>query len=170
VRDHVAAEAVWLRALVRGELGPSAGELAAALDQVVAAATEAGLHTEVNMAGLHADPLPCEVTEAVTGAVTELLTNVRKHAGTKRAVLRAVSGTGGVKITVLDHGCGFEPDRAADGIGLRESVLARISHVNGEVVITSEPGAGTHVEISIPFPERSGAGPDGSQAACPENA
>jgi signal transduction histidine kinase len=170
VRDHVAAEAVWLRALVRGELGPPEGELVTALDKVVAAATEAGMQVEANMAGLRADPLPLETTEAVAGAITELLTNVRKHAGTTRAVLRAVSEPGGVTVTVLDHGCGFDPVCAAKGIGLRESVMGRIRQVNGQVVITSEPGAGTHVEISIPVPERSGAGPGGPPAACPENA
>jgi len=170
VRDHVAAEAVWLRALVRGELGAEGGELAAALDEVVAAATDAGLQIEANTAGLRADPLPREVTEAVTGAVTELLTNVRKHAGTTRAVLRAVSEVGGLTVTVLDHGCGFDPLSSAPGIGLRESVKARIQQVNGRVVVTSEPGAGTHVEIFVPVPEHPEALLDGSQAACPENA
>jgi signal transduction histidine kinase len=170
VRDHVAAEAVWLRSLVRGELGPGEGELVTALDAVVAAATDAGLQVEANMAGLRADPLAREVIEAVAGAVTELLTNVRKHAGTTRAVLRAVSEASGVIVTVLDHGCGFDPLTAAQGIGLRESVMARIRLVNGRVVITSEPGAGTHVEISVPVPERNGAAPDAPPAACPENA
>lgn len=170
VRDHVAAEAVWLRALVRGELGPPTGELAAALDQVVAIATDAGLQVEANMAGLRADTLPGEGIEAVAGAVTELLTNVRKHAGTTRAVLRAVSEAGRVTVTVLDHGCGFDPADAGQGIGLKESVMRRIRQVNGRVVITSEPGAGTHVEISILVPESAGAAPDDSPAACPENA
>jgi signal transduction histidine kinase len=167
VRDHVAAEAVWLRALVRGELETPAGELTAALDRVVATATEAGMQIDQNMAGLRADPLPREVIDAVAGAVTELLTNVRKHAGTTKAVLRAISEADALTVTVLDHGCGFDPEAAAHGIGLRESVKARIRQVNGRVVVTSEPGAGAHVEISIPVPERPGIGPDAAPAACP---
>jgi signal transduction histidine kinase len=176
IRDHVAEEAVWLRALVRGELDRPAQGLAAELDDVVAAATGAGMQIEINTAGLRAGPLPPDVTAAVRGAVTELLTNVRKHAGTCRAVLRAVSGLGRVTVTVLDHGCGFDPMRANGGLGLRESVVARIRQAGGSVVITSERGAGTHVEISVPGPDLAeGESPGGNQppdgkVRCPANA
>jgi signal transduction histidine kinase len=152
VRDHVAADAVWLRALVRGELEHNARGLAAELDEAVALQTAAGMQVEVNTAGLRGEPVAPEVMAAVRGAVTELLTNVRKHAGTSRAVLRAVSGAGRLTVTILDHGCGFDPMAGSEGLGLRESVVARIRQVGGSVVITSERGAGTHVAISVPAP------------------
>ena len=151
IRDHVAAEAAWLRDLVRGELD-SGGALSVALHLVVERQTQAGLRVELNTAGLRPEQLPDATVEALAGAATELLTNVRKHAGTNTAVVRAVSGPGTVTVTVLDRGRGFDPAQVSGGVGLRESVLARIRDVRGEVAVTSEAGAGTHVEITVPVP------------------
>jgi signal transduction histidine kinase len=151
IRDHVAAEAAWLRDLVRGELD-SGGALSVALHLVVERQTQAGLRVELNTAGLRPEQLPDATVEALAGAATELLTNVRKHAGTNTAVVRAVSGPGTVTVTVLDRGRGFDPALVSGGVGLRESVRARIRDVRGEVAVTSEPGAGTHVEITVPVP------------------
>jgi signal transduction histidine kinase len=152
MRDHVAAEAVWLRELVHSELDRPVTGLAAVLDGVVARQTDAGMRIEVNHSGLGAETLPKELIDALEGAVTELLTNVRKHAGTTRAVLRAVAAADLVTVTVLDRGCGFNPILVTGGIGLRDSVIERIRQVDGRVVVTSEPGVGTHVELSVPVP------------------
>ena len=152
IRDHVAAEAAWLRDLVRGELDSSGGALSVALHLVVERQTQAGLRVELNTAGLRPEQLPDATVEALAGAATELLTNVRKHAGTNTAVVRAVSGPGTVTVTVLDRGRGFDPAQVSDGVGLRESVVARIRDARGGVTVTSEPGAGTHVEITVPVP------------------
>jgi signal transduction histidine kinase len=149
MRDHVAAEAVWLRELVSGGLDQSPAGLSAALEEVVTRQTAAGLRVELNISDLRADSLPEGVVQAIAGAVDELLTNVRKHSATRRAVLRAVRAADRLTVTVLDSGCGFEPDRVPDGLGLRESVIARMAQAGGSVVITSTPGAGTHVEISM---------------------
>jgi signal transduction histidine kinase len=165
IRDHVAAEAAWLRQLVRGRLDRGAGALAAALDGAVQQQTRAGMRIELNTAGLGAAALPAEAVEALAGAVTELLTNVRKHAGTTHAVVRAVSSPGMVTVTVLDHGRGFDPIKATDGVGLRESVRARVQEAGGHVVVTSEPGAGTHVEITVPVTE---PGMSRESGTCPQ--
>ncbi|MGD0240133.1 MAG: ATP-binding protein [Streptosporangiaceae bacterium] len=150
VRDQVAAEAAWLRDLVRGELDPGEGALCAALERVAQRQTRAGLRIELNTSGLGAAPLAAQAVAALAGAVGELLTNVRKHAGTDRAVVRAVLARDQVVVTVLDHGRGFDPIKVTGGVGLRESVIARVRETGGHVVVTSEPGTGTHVEITIP--------------------
>jgi signal transduction histidine kinase len=152
VRDHVAAEAAWLRDLIRGELDHGAGNLSAALGLVAERQTRAGMQIELNTSGLGAGMFPEDVVGALAGAVTELLTNVRKHAGTQRAVVRAISVMGTVTVTVLDRGCGFDPIKVTGGLGLRESVIARVQEVDGHVVVTSERGVGTHVEITVPVP------------------
>jgi signal transduction histidine kinase len=164
LRDTVAAEAAWLRGLVRGELDPGVDTLPAALDRVAEEQTRAGMRIELNTSGLGADQLPAQAVRAIAGAVGELLTNVRKHAGTGRAVLRAVSAPGQVTVTVLDHGCGFDPAAVAEGVGLRESVAARVREAGGRVLVTSEPGAGTHVEIVVPR-EEGAVIPAGERAA-----
>jgi signal transduction histidine kinase len=170
MRDHVAAEAVWLRELVHSELDRPVTGLTAALDGVVARQTGAGMRIEMNTAGLGTQTLPAEVVGALAGAVTELLTNVRKHAGTTRAVLRAVCSPDLVTVTVLDRGRGFAPIRATSGLGLRESVIARIRQVDGRVVVTSEPNAGTHVELTVPLGRTPAPVPGGPAEPAPSAA
>jgi signal transduction histidine kinase len=152
MRNHVAADATWLRELVQGELDGRPTHFAAALRDVMARQTRAGLRVEINLASLGAVSLPDPVADALIGAVTELLTNVRKHAGTGHAVLRATSTEESVTVTVMDKGHGFDPQGPAGGIGLRESVVERLRQVGGRAVITSEPWAGTHVALSVPRP------------------
>jgi signal transduction histidine kinase len=156
IRDYVAAEAGWLRDLVRGELGQVTGALAAALGDVVARQVRAGMRIELNTSGLDGESTGDNIARAVSGAVSELLTNVRKHAGTTRAVVRATTRDGTVTVTVLDRGRGFDPATATSGVGLRESVVSRIAEIGGHVAITSWPGSGTHVEITAPLPRSAG--------------
>lgn len=161
VRDHVAADAVWLRNLVRNELGRPESGLRSRIEEVAARHTAAGLRVELNTAGLDAVRLAARSEDALIGALVEALTNVRKHSGTRHAVVRATSSGGGLSVTVLDHGCGFDPIKPTAGVGLRESILQRISGIGGRVVITSELGAGTHLELAVPL--ESGEEPDEDQ-------
>src|SRR5579875_1523362 len=167
MRDYVAAEATWLRDLVRGELGPCAGTLSGALDTVAERQTRSGMRIELNTSGLGQQAIPNDITEAISGAVTELLTNVRKHSGTRRAVVRAVAKRDAVTVTVLDRGRGFDPVKVTDRVGLRESVVARNQQAGGHVVVTSWPGAGTHVEITVPLPPAQEPVPVAQQQAPP---
>jgi signal transduction histidine kinase len=162
MRDQVAAEATWLRDLVRGELSACSGTLSGALDLVVERQTRSGMRIQLNTSGLGQQAVSGDIAEAISGAVTELLTNVHKHSGVRQAVVRAVAKEDVVTITVLDRGRGFAPAKFSDRVGLRESVIARIGQVGGSVVVTSWPGAGTHVEIKVPLPA--------PQEAMPQNA
>jgi signal transduction histidine kinase len=152
LRDHVAAEAVWLRELVCGELDRRAEGLSAALGRVAERQARAGMQIELNTSGAGGESLPEDAIMALAGAVSELLTNVRKHAGTNRAVVRAIAAAGQVTVTVLDHGRGLDFIKVTGGLGLRESVISRVQEAGGHVVVTSEPGAGTHVEMTVPQP------------------
>jgi signal transduction histidine kinase len=154
LRSLVTAEAAWLRSLVEGqaEVGAPGAGLAAALASVAQRHLAVGLRVELNVAGIaQARPLTADTAEALAGAVNEALTNVRKHAGTGRAVVRAAPSGEGIVVTVLDHGRGFDAATAATGLGLPASIRARISEVGGAVTITSAPGAGTHVELEVPW-------------------
>jgi signal transduction histidine kinase len=166
IRDYVAAEAGWLRDLVRGQLASGApGTLAAALDDVVARQTRAGMRIELNTTGLGCQVIKEDIVTALSGAVTELLTNVRKHSGTTRAVVRATAKGETVTVTLLDRGRGFDPVKVTNGVGLRESVISRIQEADGHVVVTSWPGSGTHIEISVPLSRKSGTCDDPQRPA-----
>lgn len=153
LRNQAAADAAWLRSLVQGgiEAGSPGAGLAAALTAVAQRHLAGGLRVELNVAALAEAPrLAAQTVEAVAGAVNESLTNVRKHAGTERAVVRAAPSGDGITVTVLDRGAGFDAATAGTGLGLPASIRARIREVGGTVTITSAPGAGTHVELQVP--------------------
>ena len=156
LRSHIAAEAAWLRALVEGNpVQSSPGDLLGALQEVARSKASVGLSVELNTVGLRetaasAETLAPETVEAVADAVREALTNVAKHAGVHCAVVRAFRAHGGVVVSVLDQGRGFDPQATAVGLGLEKSIYGRIAAVGGQARIESRPRGGTYVELFVP--------------------
>ena len=157
MRALVAADAAWLRSLVKGERPPEAdGDLADGLEQLAARQALAGLRVQVHSAQLRSalrrrTPLPVELVDVVTGAVGETLTNVTKHAGVSEVVVHAELADGQLLISVLDGGCGFDPEKAPAGVGLARSVREPVEAVGGRVHVDSAPGNGTYVELRVPI-------------------
>ena len=56
---------------------------------------------------------------------------------------------GCTSVTVTDDGIGFDPERAAHagGLGVRRSILGRMSRVGGYASLTPAPGGGTRVTL-----------------------
>jgi hypothetical protein len=95
--------------------------------------------------------VPGAVAVAFEGAVGEALENVRRHAGTGRAVVRLLDSAGVVRVTVSDSGAGFEADEVPDSRhGLALSVRERMARAGARARIRSRPGAGTVVELEWP--------------------
>lgn len=112
------------------------------IERVVQVQTALGL--QVN---LSTGPVPqpsAAVAGALRDACNEALTNVRKHAGTSRALVRVDEQEEGVQITVQDDGRGFDPASQV-GFGTSESIRRRLAEVGGHAEIRSEPGRGTQV-------------------------
>ncbi|MDX1532226.1 MAG: ATP-binding protein, partial [Rhodothermales bacterium] len=88
--------------------------------------------------------------------VRELLFNVVKHAGTRRARVR-LADDGAVRITVEDDGVGFDAAAAEEepgpGFGLY-SVRERLGLFGGTLVVDSRPGAGTRATLTLPKASR----------------
>lgn len=85
--------------------------------------------------------------------IRELLFNVVKHALVEEATVTLRDGADGqLIITVSDEGCGFDVEtiatNQAGGFGLF-SVRERLGLFGGAMAITSAPGAGTQVTITI---------------------
>lgn len=98
--------------------------------------------------------MPAAATEAIVEAASEAVRNSVAHADrpparTHRSVHIRTTG-GGVEISVLDDGRGFDLDAVArDRVGLRVSVLGRLRSLpGGSAEVHSTPGGGTRVVIA----------------------
>ena len=92
-------------------------------------------------------------TTVIFRMVQEALTNVERHARASTAVVELREVQERIEIRVQDNGVGIAEGQA-DGpksfglIGIKE----RAQGLDGEVSIRGEPGKGTTVAISIPYP------------------
>ncbi len=88
-------------------------------------------------------------------SIRELLLNVVKHAEVKEAQVTIQSSDGALQVVVEDNGAGFnvretEASGSRAGFGIF-SIRERLGHLGGSVRITSAPGRGTRVELSMPL-------------------
>lgn len=86
--------------------------------------------------------------------VQEILTNVVRHAEATRVDVRFDAHNGWIYLDVRDNGRGIQQDEIANKrslglVGVRERAYA----FGGDVLITGEPEAGTHVAIRLPEEE-----------------
>lgn len=109
----------------------------------------------------------CEVTEpdrrlapdqetVLFRAVQEALQNVARHSGAESVLLQIEPRGQGLQIEIEDDGHGFDPESVAEpaptgrGLGLL-GMRERLSLLGGSAQITSSPGAGTRVVLTVPF-------------------
>ena len=91
--------------------------------------------------------VPGALANALHGAATEALTNIRKHAGVDRAAISLRTAPGEVIVTISDQGVGFDPTTVNGGFGMGESIARRMRDVDGTAVVESAPGAGTRITL-----------------------
>jgi PAS domain S-box-containing protein len=101
-------------------------------------------------------PLGDELRTHLFQAVRELLLNVAKHAGTKRACVTMQKADDTLTIKVEDAGTGFDPTAAimrrprSGGFGLF-NVQQRTQYFGGSFTIESSPGCGCTATIFAPL-------------------
>jgi len=89
--------------------------------------------------------------QALTGAATEALANVGKHAAAHRVVVYAgPHEPGGVIVTVNDDGRGFDLAQIPADRGMVRSIRERIEQAGGRVEVRSTLGQGTEVRLWAP--------------------
>ncbi|MGI8334049.1 MacS family sensor histidine kinase [Actinomadura scrupuli] len=100
--------------------------------------------------------LPGRTARELQAAVGAALDNVARHcgSGTRAWVLVEQAGET-VTVSIRDDGPGIPPGRtaeaAADGrLGIAQSIRGRVRDLGGTVAITSAPGEGTEIEMSVP--------------------
>ena len=113
-----------------------------------------GLHVDVRV-DEQAEPASEDLQEFVFEAARHLLFNVLKHAQTNAAiVVYEKVDSKRARLSVVDHGVGFDPasldDSAGEGFGLL-SLSERVELLGGDIAITSAPGQGACIILSLPM-------------------
>jgi signal transduction histidine kinase len=148
VRQVAADAAAELRATLLHLGAPKPCELVSGLSEVVSAAQGRG-EVEVRLVteDLDGHVLGADAA-ALVGAVREALNNVHKHAQASRALVHCEPSLGGARITVHDDGVGADLTSVEEGLGLRHSIVERVSARGGHVHVDSEPGRGMKVTLT----------------------
>ncbi len=109
-------------------------------------------------ASLPPQPLTADVRHNLFLAVKEALNNIVKHAQAHEVWLRLAHEGARLMLVIEDDGRGFgegaavaEAARGSSGHGL-ENLANRLSAIGGRCAISSEPGCGTRVELTVAMP------------------
>jgi signal transduction histidine kinase len=130
---------------------PPTDSLAAALEAAAVAVEEGhGVPIEVVAVG---DSEVDERAEALVAATREALVNAAKFAPDSGEIaVYAELGEDSAEVFVRDRGPGFEPESVpSDRRGVRESIVGRMERFGGSAEIRSTVGAGTEVELTMPW-------------------
>ena len=97
--------------------------------------------------------LPVHAAEAIYSASVQAMVNSLQHAGeegvSRWVAVRGVS-PGGIEVVIGDTGAGFDMSERSERLGVRVSILERISNAGGRATVQSAPGEGTIVSIRWP--------------------
>jgi signal transduction histidine kinase len=125
--------------------------LAAALEDLVAPASSAGVGATVEVTGV--DEASQDSVRLVWRVAQEAVRNSLRHADAGRLTVRVATAGDRLTLDVTDDGHGFpaQPDGPSDtgGIGLR-ALRDLVREAGGRLQVRSEPGAGTTVHLEVP--------------------
>ena len=112
-----------------------------------------GAHVQMDLAPLpEQDRLLPGTQEAIFRLIQEAFANIARHARARTVWLALRTVEQELCITVRDDGQGFDPARVRSGMGL-SNLRERTRSLHGSVEISSQPGQGTTVLITIPLLE-----------------
>lgn len=87
---------------------------------------------------------PVDRIEHVLGIAREAITNVRRHAGARRAAIDIRTDASAVRIEIEDDGVGFPNDVTP------WSIASRVREMGGQLRIVTDRPPGAHLLISLP--------------------
>jgi two-component system NarL family sensor kinase len=103
----------------------------------------------------HFPALPARIEAGLYRVAQEAITNARKHAGAQHIEMTLTADEECVRLVVQDDGCGFDPDMVTQTSGLGHFGLTgmaeRVKLLGGNMCIESTPGAGTCIDVSVPY-------------------
>lgn len=87
--------------------------------------------------------------DALRRIAREAVINAAEHGQAHHIVLSLEHADGLVRLRVEDDGTGFDPSTPSTGFGLI-GIRERAASLGGSLVLRSEPGAGTTLEVALP--------------------
>nr|WP_230415184.1 DUF5931 domain-containing protein [Micromonospora tarapacensis] len=144
---------VALRALISGSGSVVAGGTDAPVDLRASLGRYAGATVSLSAPATPV-PLPAAVARELAAAVGAALDNAASHGGGRAWVLVEDEGAA-VTVSIRDEGPGFAPGRLAEAaaqgrLGVAQAIRGRLADLGGTARISSTPGAGTEVELTVP--------------------
>lgn len=99
--------------------------------------------------------LPLGHETALYRITQEALTNITRHSGARRAEVLVERTTSGIQCRIRDDGRGFDASAVVAGVVGRglglEGIRERVSPLGGRMEITSGPGRGTELLVTLPM-------------------
>ena len=98
------------------------------------------------------------IVSTIFRIVQEALTNISKHAGATKVSVSLSIAHNKLQLIIDDNGKGFDTEKLkhsrheeiSSGFGI-EGMLERVELINGFIDISSTPGTGTSIKISVPL-------------------
>jgi len=115
--------------------------------------THTGIQTTLEVRTI-LERLPATVEVAIFRIVQEALENVRRHANASCVEVSVYEEDGRLVFSITDDGVGLRPERVGSqgrSLGL-VSMRDRAELLQGQLRIRSDPGQGTQVILSLPYP------------------
>jgi signal transduction histidine kinase len=130
-------------------------DLAAALNSGATLWTAgSGVAVNVDVSGAY-DPLPQEFEQHLLRIAQEAVTNVLKHAEASQIWVKLHLEARKLYLKIVDNGHGFEQRDVFSSLGGHFGLIGmreRAERLGGELHLTSHPGEGTQVEVTVPLP------------------
>ena len=98
---------------------------------------------------VHLEELDLEVRRNLFLIYKEALTNIVRHSGATRCLIRLFESSAGYELCIEDNGCGFDAASARKESGLLH-MHRRAARIKSKLEITSAPGKGTLMRLLVP--------------------
>ncbi|GAA2333974.1 histidine kinase [Saccharopolyspora halophila] len=93
--------------------------------------------------------VPVQVADHARAALREALSNIVRHSGARTVLVRVRRSSSGLRLQVVDDGCGIPRDVSKRGLrNLEERAVA----AGGRCAVASSPDSGTTVTWEVPLP------------------
>lgn len=107
------------------------------------------LETDVQSYGSFAN-LDVGLAHSIYRIVQELIHNIVRHAQASRVLVQLIRRDDMLYLTVEDNGVGFDAGSSPAGMGL-QNLRERVQALKGHLVVASQPGIGTTIDMEIPL-------------------